>query len=162
MHLFHNILITPQSNIIQIIAILLILVGVLGFIKALIVLRKLLFGKQIYEKQLERPKNDFYISEEKTYTVWLKGKLLIKTPVAHLKPIIFDGTGRQLSLQKSFMYIHINGFEYGRMLLFTFKAKLGNYKLSFVEEFSIGIFQTALSKIVPDQKKNIKKFQCSN
>lgn len=104
MHLFHNILITPQSNIIQIIAILLILVGVLGFIKALIVLRKLLFGKQIYEKQLERPKNDFYISEEKTYTVWLKGKLLIKTPVAHLKPIIFDDTGRQLSLQRSFMY----------------------------------------------------------
>ena len=107
-------------------------------------------GKVLLELPYNNRAGLFTISKAGTYSIWQKGPLFKKTPVAKFRPQIRNTANHQvIKLHYSILSPRVNGFSDGRMKLFTFKADTGNYELILGAGTSIFSFQDILAKAIP-------------
>ena len=107
-------------------------------------------GKVLLELPYNNRAGLFTISKSGTYSIWQKGPLFKKTPVAKFRPQIRNTANYQaIKLHYSILSPRVNGFSDGRMQLFTFKADTGNYELILGAGTSVFSFQDILAKAIP-------------
>ena len=107
-------------------------------------------GKVLLELPYNNRAGLFTISKSGTYSIWQKGPLFKKTPVAKFRPQVRNTANSQvIKLHYSILSTRVNGFSDGRMQLFTFKADTGNYELILGAGTSVFSFQDILAKAIP-------------
>ncbi|QIP17079.1 hypothetical protein G8759_32805 [Spirosoma aureum] len=79
---------------------------------------------------LTQKNGQFDLPQAGAYSIWQSGRTLQRAPVKLLAPAIFDlQTGEKLIVHPTFSTVRINNGWEGRIQLFTFWAKAGQYRL---------------------------------
>lgn len=113
---------------------MLIPIGIFLLVFSILNVIKFAKQKMIYEVQFQSEAGSFSISNAKRYGVWLSGKAYAKSPAAEVRPsIINDATQENIKINLCIRGVHVIGMDgTGRVRLCTFKAKPGQYSMSFV------------------------------
>lgn len=137
----------------------LIPLGLLILIKAIRILISAFNGKIL----LQLPYNDnvgaFTITKAGFHSIWQKGPMLKKTPLAKFRPQIRNTvTGEVIDLYRSLMAPRSHGFSTGKMEIFTFHAPKGDYEMSLVAGYSISGLQRLVGNAIPLAEMDTTKY----
>jgi len=137
----------------------LIPLGLLILIKAIKILISAFNGQVL----LRLPYNDnigaFTITKAGYHSIWQKGPMLKKTPLAKFRPHIRNTvTGEVIPIHRSIMSPRSNSFSNGEMEIFTFHAPKGNYEMSLVAGSSISSVLRLVGSALPLPDMDTSKY----
>ena len=137
----------------------LIPLGLLILIKAIKILISAFNGQVL----LQLPYNDnvgaFTITKAGYHSIWQKGPMLKKTPLAKFRPQIRNTvTGEVIPIHRSLMSPRSHSFSNGEMEIFTFHAPKGNYEMSFVAGSSVSLVQRLVGNAIPLADMDTSKY----
>ncbi|WP_158827411.1 hypothetical protein [Mucilaginibacter lacusdianchii] len=119
-------------------------------VKGIKLIRRSFYGPVFLEISYQQGSGKFSVTEAGNFSIWHKAPLMRRVPIDKYKPQIFNElTKEEVRLSYSFTGMHANGFNEGRMELFTFYAQPGNYTLQITEGSSLSGMQSVVAKIIP-------------
>ena len=96
-------------------------------------------AKMLYEMSCTSREGIFTLITQGKYGIWLSGKQFIKSPIGELGiKLINQQTGKNIPLSAKLLRTSVNGFETGRIELYSFWAEEGIYVISLDGEGSAG------------------------
>lgn len=134
-------------------------IGLLILIKAV----KILISASNGQVLLQLPYNDnigaFTITKAGYHSIWQKGPILQKTPLAKFRPHIRNTvTGEVIPIHRSIMSPRSNSFSNGEMEIFTFHAPKGEYEMSLVTGSSISSVLRLVGNALPLPDMDTSKY----
>lgn len=124
--------------------------GIFILVKGIKLIRRSFYGPMFLELSYLQGTGQFTLIEEGDYSVWHKAPLLRRVPIDKYRPHIYnDLTNEEVSLSPSYLGMQANGFDQGRLELFTFSAGPGNYTLMLKEGSSISGLQKMIANFIP-------------
>ena len=136
----------------------LIPIGIVILVLGIKLLRKSFNGTVLLESAFDKPTGHFSVTKSGAHSVWMKGPLFRRNPIDKLHPRIFnDATNEEVNLNTSILSSRSNGSSTGRMELYTFWAKAGNYRLEIAEGSGISGVQQWLARVFPAKNVDLKK-----
>jgi hypothetical protein len=124
--------------------------GIFLLIKGIRLLRKSFTGELLLEISLEQKEGDFLIAKQGEYAIWQKGKIFMKTPLASIRPVIYDNQSKEaVHLYPAMMRIRSNSFSKSQMEIYTFHATPGNYSLKLERGSSISAPEKFITGLIP-------------
>ena len=148
-----------RTEIIQILLFCAIPLGIVLLIFSIKILKKVTSSPILLELPYERKTGTFKVNQSGKFSIWHKGKLFKKTPVAKFKPNIVDiKTGKEIKLRHSIFRQNMNGFKYGRMELFYFYAQVGDYRISLIKGSSVSKIEKYVSELIPTKSMDLNDY----
>lgn len=134
-------------------------IGIFILYKGVKLFRSAFTGQVLLELPYLDRMGYFTISESGIYSIWQKGPLLKKTPIAKFRPQIRNtSTDQVINLSPSIMSPRSNNFSTGSMEIFTFAADAGHYQLNLVAGSSVSSFQKIIGDVLPFADMDLKKY----
>ena len=134
-------------------------IGIFILYKGVKLFRNAFTGQVLLELPYLDRMGYFTISESGIYSIWQKGPLLKKTPIAKFRPQIRNtSTDQVTNLSPSIMSPRSNNFSTGSMEIFTFAADAGHYQLNLVAGSSVSSFQKIIGDVLPFADIDLKKY----
>lgn len=134
-------------------------IGIFILYKGVKLFRNAFTGQVLLELPYLDRMSYFTISESGIYSIWQKGPLLKKTPIAKFRPQIRNtSTDQVINLSPSIMSPRSNNFSTGSMEIFTFAADVGDYQLNLVAGSSVSSFQEIIGDVLPFADMDLKKY----
>ena len=134
-------------------------IGIFILYKGVKLFRSAFTGQLLLELPYLDRMGYFTISESGIYSIWQKGPLLKKTPIAKFCPQICNtSTNQVINLSPSIMSPRSNNFSTGSMEMFTFAADVGHYQLNLVAGSSVSSFQKIIGDVLPFADIDLKKY----
>ena len=135
---------------IRILLFLIVPVGIFTVFKAIKLLRSAFNGDVLLALPYHDSVGSFTVSKSGVYSIWHKGPVFKKTPLAKFRPHISStSTGKDIKLNPSILSPRSNNFATGRMELFTFRAEIGHYELKLVSGTSTSRLQAIVGNAIP-------------
>lgn len=134
-------------------------IGIFILYKGVKLFRSAFTGQVLLELPYLDRMGYFTISESGIYSIWQKGPLVKKTPIAKFRPQIRNtSTDQVINLSPSIMSPRSNNFSTGSMEIFTFAADAGHYQLNLVAGSSVSSFQKIIGDVLPFADIDLKKY----
>ncbi|MDE4455714.1 hypothetical protein [Psychrobacter sp. DAB_AL62B] len=134
-------------------------VGLFILFKGIMLLRNTFTGKVLLDLPYLDRVGCFTISKSGIYSIWQKGPLFKKTPIAKFRPQIRNtSTDQVINLSDSLMSPRSNNFSSGSIEMFTFNADAGDYELKLVAGSSVSSFQKIIGDVLPLADMDLKKY----
>lgn len=134
-------------------------IGIFILYKGIKLLRTSFTGKVLLDLPYLDRMGYLTIPESGIYSIWQKGPLFRKTPIAKFRPQIRNtSTDQVINLSSSIMSLRSNNFSTGRMEMFTFAADVGHYEIKLVAGSSVSSFQEIIGEALPFADMDLKKY----
>ncbi|GAB4019676.1 hypothetical protein [Spirosoma koreense] len=116
--------------IVWFIALSLMAAGVFLLIRGIEQIQRSVGGPVLLKLPMTQKSGLFVVSHTGDYAIWQSGSRLQRVPVKMPVPVITDQhTGQTIRVEPIFSRVRVNSGSEGRIQLFTFWAKVGNYEL---------------------------------
>jgi len=129
-----------KVEIIQILFFCFVLLGIFLLIFSIKNLKKRFFGETILELVNGQKNSNFTIKESGYYAIWYQGKLFKKNPFSKYNLFIKNiNNQEEIKLKHSLLKPNTSGLSTGKIELFHFSLKKGNYQINLLEKTNTSI-----------------------
>ena len=134
-------------------------IGVYLLIVSIGLVRKSFSGGIIVELPFANKRVNFSIPKSGDYSIWQKAPLFRKLPIDAFKPVItHQFTSENVMLSPSLWRARSNDGSVGKMELYTFLARAGEYTLELKEVSHISGLESVVVKAIPIKEFSIQQY----
>ncbi|AUD01287.1 hypothetical protein [Spirosoma pollinicola] len=109
-------------------------VGIFLLIRGIKQILTFVGGPVLLKLPFTRKSGQFVVPDTGEYSIWQSGKTLQRAPVKISVPGVFAlPTGEPVTVRPTFSRVRVNNGWEGRIQLFTFRAKAGQYELELTD-----------------------------